>query len=545
MSLLERYENLHVVVRLRELVRKWWKIEVSFASRRGFVLDHARGKIIPPPRNSFCQMFLGSKKGLSLCDESVRACTEEAKKLGKSKAFVTKTCHAGFPMIVVPLYIKGRFYGVVFAGGFLISEGPMASPAADLPATAVGGFGNEVGFDREGLYQLARPYNAQKVDFDRAWTEIPRLSLQELDHLTEILEIGVQEIAAYHEEITKKDRVISHLTRELKERYRFDRIIGKSAPMKSLYDLLDKICASDSTVLVQGENGTGKELVARAIHYNSPRRDKPFVIQNCSAFNDNLLDSELFGHVKGAFTGAIRDKKGLFEVADGGTFFLDEIGDMTPALQVKVLRVLQEGTFMPVGGTETRKVDVRILAATNKDLRKMVADGTFREDLFYRINVINIVVPSLRKRKEDIPMLIDHFLAQHADHFAKTGKGSKVSKKISKKAMRRLLEYDWPGNIRELENEIERLVVLAGDDEVITEEMLSTKILEGSGGGDEARLKGKLKDALESVERDMIADGLTRTNGNKTRLAKELGISRANLIMKVQKYNLERAGRRA
>jgi hypothetical protein len=279
-------------------------------------------------------------------------------------------------MIVVPLMIKGRFYGAVFAGGFLI-EGQDAPPSGSaLPGAQA--FLDP--FDREQLYTIGRPYNSNKLDFDTAFTEIPRLSLAELAQLTEILEIGVSEIEAYHIEMTKKERVISQLTKELKDRYRFDRIIGKSAPMKSLYDLLDKICASESTVLVQGENGTGKELVARAIHYNSPRKDKPFVIQNCSAFNDNLLDSELFGHVKGAFTGAIRDKKGLFEIADGGTFFLDEIGDMTPALQVKVLRVLQEGTFMPVGGTEQRKVDVRILAATNKDLRKMVEEGTFRED---------------------------------------------------------------------------------------------------------------------------------------------------------------------
>ncbi len=545
MSLLERYENLHVIVRLRELVRKWWKIEVSFASRRGFVLDHLRGKIIPPPKNAFCQMFLSSKKGLAQCDDSVRIATEEAKKLNKAKAFITKSCHAGFPMIVVPLVIKGRFYGCVFAGGFLIQpegEARGSGSGGEAPDPTPGAFDD---FDREKLYTVGKPYNTNKIDFDKSFEDIPRLSLIELDHLTEILEIGVQEIEAYHLEITKKERVISQLTRELKDRYRFDKIIGKSAPMKSLYDLLDKICASDSTVLIQGENGTGKELVARAVHYNSPRKEKPFVVQNCSAFNDNLLDSELFGHVKGSFTGAIRDKKGLFEVADGGTFFLDEIGDMTPALQVKVLRVLQEGTFMPVGGTETRKVEVRILAATNKDLRKMVEDGTFREDLYYRVNVINLVVPPLRKRKEDIPMLIDHFLQAQADHQNKTRGRNHQAKKISKKAMRRLLEYEWPGNIRELENEIERLVVLAGDDEVITEEMLSSKILEGSSKGDDARLKGRLKDALEGVERDMIAEGLARTNGNKTRLAKELGISRANLIMKVQKYNLDRPSRRA
>ena len=457
-------------------------------------------------------MFLASKKGLQLCDSSVREMAEEARALGKAKGFISRTCHVGFPMIVVPVIIKGRFYGIVFAGGFLIAE-------------------EAEKFDRLALYDEARAFGGSEHGFDRSYDDIPRITLPELNQLTEILEIGVAEIEAYHLEMTKRDRVITNLNNQLKERYRFDRIIGKSEPMRSMYALLDKICESDSTVLVQGDNGTGKELVAKAIHYPSRRKNKPFVIQNCAAFNDNLLESELFGHKRGAFTGAMRDKKGLFQVADGGTFFLDEIGDMSPALQVKLLRVLQEGSFTPVGGTEPVTVDVRILAATNRDLRRMVEEGTFREDLYYRVNVINIVVPPLRERRADIPMLIEHFLEKRAPE------GSKP-KKISKKVMRRMLEYAWPGNIRELENEIERLVVLTGDEEVITEEMLSSKLLEGvrQPANGAAKRSGSMRDAVETVEREMIFEGLRRCSWNKTRLAKELGISRANLIMKVQKY---------
>jgi transcriptional regulator with GAF, ATPase, and Fis domain len=229
----------------------------------------------------------------------------------------------------------------------------------------------------------------------------------------------------------------------------YQAIIGASPAMQDLYSLLDRIARSESTILIQGENGTGKELVARAIHTSSPRTDRAFVVTNCSAFNDNLLDSELFGHKRGAFTGASSDKPGLFEVADNGTFFLDEIGDMSAALQVKVLRVLQEGTFNRVGDTETRKVDVRIVAATNRDLKGMVERGQFREDLYYRINVINLVLPALRQRREDLAILVDHFLHKHR----RAGGGT--PKRLSVACLARLEQYTWPGNVRELENEIE------------------------------------------------------------------------------------------
>jgi two-component system response regulator HupR/HoxA len=312
-------------------------------------------------------------------------------------------------------------------------------------------------------------------------------------------------------------------------------IIGASPAMLELFSLLERVAPSESTVLIQGENGTGKELVARAIHDRSHRREHPFVITNCSAFNDNLLDSELFGHTRGAFTGAVSEKAGLFETADLGTFFLDEIGDMSPALQVKVLRVIQEGTFNRVGDTETRRVDVRIIAATNRDLQAMVEDGRFREDLYYRINVINVHLPALRdpRRRDDIPLLIDFFLGRH--------RRNRRPKRLAPDCMQQMLAYPWPGNVRELENEIERLVVLAGDNQLIETSLLSPRIRNFAPSEDEpAADTGSLPAAIESLERRMITAAMRRHNGNKTRAADDLKVSRRNLIRLVQKYQLEK-----
>jgi transcriptional regulator with PAS, ATPase and Fis domain len=321
--------------------------------------------------------------------------------------------------------------------------------------------------------------------------------------------------------------------------------------MQQVYHLLSKVSNSESTILIQGENGTGKEMVAKAIHYNSTRKDAVFMAVNCSAFNDNLLDSELFGHVKGSFTGAVKDKKGVFEVANGGTLFLDEIGDTSPSMQVKLLRILQEGTYMPVGATTPKKVNVRVIAATNKPLKEMIAKGEFREDLYYRINVINVALPSLRERQEDIPVLMDFFLQKKCEE------AGMPLKTFSKKCLEKMLDHTWPGNVRELQNEVERLVVLAGEEKNITPDMLSSRILESSeshsGGSGHSggflkgvNTNGSLKDALEELEILMIREGLKRCGFNKSKLAKELGISRAGLIMKVEKYGLDkRAQKRA
>jgi two-component system, NtrC family, response regulator HupR/HoxA len=394
----------------------------------------------------------------------------------------------GLHEVRVPVVIDGVLHGSLLAGGFTVDSDPP-------PGTR-------------------------------------NLTRVELGYLHELIELCAEEIVAFQNETTRKDRRLEeHATR-----YSYDAIIGRSLPMQELYRLLDKVIDSDSTVLVQGENGTGKELIAKAIHYNSARKNRRFVIQNCSAFNDNLLDSELFGHKKGAFTGAIADKQGLFEVADGGTFFLDEIGDMSPALQVKLLRVLQEGTFIPVGDTSPKKVDVRIIAATNRDLKRMVERAEFREDLYYRINVINLVIPPLRERRDDITVLIDHFLKKH-------GKGRRnPGKRLARGTYERMLGYPWPGNVRELENEIERLLVLSGDERLIGEELLSPRIRQ-YGHGDGSPRAGEphgLPDAVASLERSMIHEALRRNQWNKTRAAADLRISRRNLIRLVQKYKLER-----
>jgi transcriptional regulator with PAS, ATPase and Fis domain len=351
------------------------------------------------------------------------------------------------------------------------------------------------------------------------------------EFLVELLELAAEEIVTFSVELARRERARGL---ERGTRYSYDGIIGSSRPMQELYRLLDKVIDSDSTVLVTGENGTGKELIAKAIHFNSARAPKRFVAQNCSAFNDNLLDSELFGHKKGAFTGAFADKQGLFEVADCGTFFLDEIGDMSPALQVKILRVLQEGTFTPVGDTQSKQVDVRIIAATNRDLKKMVDRGEFREDLYYRVNVITLTVPALRERRDDIPLLVDHFLREYA-------KGRRfMQKRLTKGCLERLLQYAFPGNIRELENEIERLVVLAGDERQIGEELLSPRIRSPESHGTvPVEESSSLPAAVDALERNLIYDVLRKNQWNKTRAAEELRISRRNLIRKVNKYKLD------
>jgi two-component system response regulator HupR/HoxA len=326
-----------------------------------------------------------------------------------------------------------------------------------------------------------------------------------------------------------------HLQAKLTENFSFGSIIGKSPAMADLYQIMAKVVDADVPVLITGESGTGKEMVATALHANGPRRDKAFVVQNCSAFNENLLESELFGHVKGAFTGAMRDKQGLFEVADGGTFFLDELGEMSPALQVKLLRVLQDGTFMPVGGTKQKKVDVRIIAATNRNLEDMVQKGSFREDLYYRLNVVSLRLPPLRDRAGDVPLLVQFFLSKIAD------KTKQSVKSIAPDAMACLERYPWPGNIRQLENEMQRAYVMSGKESVITRECLSPT----AAGVEVPALKiphgqeRALKDVLDQVEREMIEQALGRCEGNKSEAARQLGIARSNLIAKCREYGLE------
>ena len=324
------------------------------------------------------------------------------------------------------------------------------------------------------------------------------------------------------------------LKRALKQRYNFHNIIGKSEVMLRIFDLVSQVAPSRSTVLIQGESGTGKELIAKALHANSPRKDKPFVPVNTGSMPSELLESNLFGHVKGAFTSAIATKKGLFEVANGGTLFLDEIGNMGMDTQAKILRVLQDRRFTPLGGTQEMQVDVRIVAATNVDLRNAVRDGKFRDDLFYRLNVISIDLPPLRSRREDIPLLVNRFL----EHFSK--ENDLEPRRLTADAMRALVDYEWPGNVRELENIIERGVVLSSTP------IIGSGLLPGHITGrsfQDALLEhnpnASLFDILEDIERRIIVEKLERCNWNQTDAAEQFHIPLSTLNQKIKRLNIE------
>jgi len=326
------------------------------------------------------------------------------------------------------------------------------------------------------------------------------------------------------------------LKRELKEHSRFDELVGSSGAMKDVREMIERIASTNSTVLISGDSGTGKELAARAIHRLSPRRAKQFVSINCGALPDELLESELFGHVKGSFTGAVATKKGLFEVADGGTIFLDEIGDTSPAMQIKLLRVLQEREIRRVGGTEQLEVDVRVIAATNQDLEAMVREKRFREDLYYRINVIALQMPPLRGKREDIPVLANHFLAKYSKTM-----GKKI-REIAPEAMQKLLEYDWPGNVRELENVIERAVALEGTDR-IHPGSFSLEVPNRPDTGTTLPLALTqdgidLETQLERLRERFMTEALSRTQGIQTRAAELLGMSFRSFRYFAKKYNL-------
>ena len=322
----------------------------------------------------------------------------------------------------------------------------------------------------------------------------------------------------------------THLRLELQERYDFSNIIGTSGPMRQVYEQVAQVAHTSTTVLIRGESGTGKELIAHAIHYNSERAKKPFVKVNCAALPETLIEAELFGHEKGAFTGAHERRKGRFELADGGTLFLDEIGELNFSTQVKLLRVLQEREFERVGGTETIKVNVRLIAATNKGLEQAIEERTFREDLFWRLNVFAIFVPPLRERKPDIMLLADHFLSKYAREHGKS------VKRISTPAIDMLVSYHWPGNVRELENSMERAVVVC-DQNVIHGHHLPPTLQTAEASGTEMTVS--LADAVAKFEKDLIQDALKSTRGNRAKAARLLGSTERIVNYKIGRYRID------
>jgi two-component system, NtrC family, response regulator HydG len=360
----------------------------------------------------------------------------------------------------------------------------------------------------------------------------------------EVLRLKVEKVLEYrrarleHERLGEENR---YLREEIGGRYNFGEIVGGSEQMLNILSIVQKVAASDSSVLIYGESGTGKELVARAVHYQSNRREGPFVKVNCGALPHDLVESELFGHEKGSFTGAVRQKKGKFELAEGGTIFLDEVGDIPLETQVKLLRVLQERQFDRVGGEQTLDVDVRIVAATNRQLREMVAEGLFREDLFYRLEVIPLHLPPLRERKEDVPLLVEHFMEK------KCGEMNIALKRLTTEALATFTDYPWPGNVRELENVIERTIVLADGDEIglhdvpltFDEGALRDPSIIQHRGADLGDGSLQLNERMDQMERDMIVRAMEEAGHVKTRAAELLGIKTSALYYKLDKYGIE------
>jgi len=357
-------------------------------------------------------------------------------------------------------------------------------------------------------------------------TAVDALKSGAYDYLTKPLDIDEKTLR--HQQLEQEN---IHLKERLKNRYDFSGIIGQSSAMRELFETMALAAPSDATLLIVGESGTGKELIANAVHQNSPRRDEPMIKINCAALPETLLESELFGHEKGAFTGAFKNKKGRFHLAHKGSIFLDEIAEMSPMTQTKILRVLQEREFEPIGSQHVVKVDTRIIAATNKNLEEEIQKGRFREDLYFRINVITLTVPPLCSRREDIPLLADFFLKKYAE------KNRKLVKGFVPRAMDLLMRYEWPGNIRELENVVERAIIMARGDMITAEEFPETLLSLGQ-NEQTSNVDLVVGRSLKEVEKDMILRTLEMTGGNRTHASRILGISRRTLQLKLKEYGI-------
>lgn len=501
----------NVVNTFRDASHKWWGMDIHFYDEYG---NYKNNGI--PFQNPFCRLIQSRPKEAKNC---LLFRKENLKGLNKSYKIFTCKCHAGLQNIVVPIFVKGDRIGA------LIGSGMQVHISNDQKEKDIVGLTGR-GFDK---MELKKCYNRMKVV--NSYTKA---------HILDFMKLIATDVEAFYEmlyeneEIKKKQKILLRKKKNYNGKYKG--IIGASQAMENVFDTLELIKNTESPVLIEGESGAGKELIAAAIHYDSFRKNKVFIIQNCSIFSDTLLSSELFGHEKGSFTGAVLEKKGLFEIADGGTLFLDEVGDMSRDAQGGLLRVLENGTFYRVGGIEQRRVDVRIIAATNKELKKQVEKGLFRKDLFYRINTLHINIPPLRDRKEDILPLFHHFLESYT-------KIRNVEKKeINSEVFKLLVNHNWPGNIRELKNLVERLIALSGKSETIEPEHLSMEILANSSSNTSAENRNKdnsnLKHSLQFLEKNIIKEVLKRVKCNKTITSRELGISRATLNNKIEKFSI-------
>ena len=495
---------------LREMLNLW----VGFLDEDGVVVPIGDAEVVqskPVCDRLKVNAVTDADGNSTSCIASIREWRDELAE-AEDVDLLERRCHAGFRVFLRPLTFDDEFAGGLYASGFLAPE--EEDRKESLRAL----------LDENGLLE--------GWSDDEARARLDELAVVDSGD-RKIVEDVLRRIAREVEKRLDAEE-LSHPEFLDSEPPRFEGMIGGTHRMTKLFEDLATVADSNSTVLIQGENGTGKELVARALHRRSRRSNHRFVALNCAAIPNQLVESELFGHKKGAFSGAHRDRKGLCVEAHQGTLFLDEIGDMDQSLQSKLLRFLQDGQFSPVGSSHSRSVDVRVICATNQDLETLVEAGEFRKDLYFRIRVIQLLVPPLRERRDDIPLLIDHFLSQSAK------KHGRSRPELTEDCRHRLLSHGWPGNVRELENEIERLVIMSGGDDRIGVDKLSPRI---SGEPAVDRMPSfeemTIPEATEKLERKMILDGLRETGWNKTQTAKLLGVSRRNLIRKVSQYELE------
>ena len=485
-------DTLRTVLDLMDLKAGWIFLregetnKLILTSHLGLSPEFVREETERPLGNCICSHVMRRKK--PLIAENILKCSRLSRSVVEEQGLA---CHAS-----VPLISKDRVVGVMNVA----SENFRSFSEEDLGLLT--GIGHQVGV---------------AIDNARLFEETRKKSSE--------LKEAYERLKSLYEELKRERKKTKTLKKALEERFGLENIVGKNHKMQAIYDLIEDISQSDSTVLIQGESGTGKELIARAIHVLSPRKERPFVVANCSAYAQTLLESELFGHEKGAFTGAIRRKKGRFELADGGSIFLDEIGEIPPTTQLVLLRVLQEKKFERVGGEDTIKVDVRVIAATNRNLAQEMMSGRFREDLYYRLNVIPVMVPPLRERKDDIPLLVKHFLEVYSTASSKAIRG------FSEEVMQIFLDYDWPGNVRELQNVVEHAVILAKG-EMITQIDLPHSLKETF-----PRTYADIS-SLKDTEKNLILKVLKETDGNKYQAAKRLGITRSTLYGKLRKHGI-------
>ncbi|HLG20758.1 MAG TPA: sigma 54-interacting transcriptional regulator [Bdellovibrionota bacterium] len=474
------------------------------------MLSEAETPFVLKQLKPYCAFIQKNAEGLSRCREDCLKVVEDAINKGD---VVTKECHAGLIEMAVPVRLHDRVVGIFRCGEF----------ASGKPDSLM----------QAKLEEKVAPLQLQSEDVQDHMKKLPYFPSEKIAVVNNLMGMLSQEISDYIQETNKDEKATSEM-----DQFNYRGLITKNPIILDIIRQIKLIGASESSVIIYGESGTGKELVSKLIHEHSPRAGKSMVTINCAALTDTILEAELFGYKKGAFTGAVADKKGLFEVADTGTIFLDEVGEMSLALQVKILRLIQEGTFMRVGDTEMRQVDVRIISATHRDLRKLIELAKFREDLYYRLAVVELTLPPLRDRPDDTALLIHQFLSEFQQ---KTGKEGIT---LSSEVMQVFQEYYWPGNVRELRNEIERLVALRSSHSLIKAKDLSKKFFyetypEGIKAGDEDE-EGFIKKMVDDFERNMLSKYLRKHHWNKTKVARLCGITRQGLNKKIMKYRLDR-----